>query len=93
METQVRGRRLTFFKRPLNSMSQTHLLQAPLRCKTGIFTYDDGSIYEGEFEDGKVHGQGTYTWSDGTMYDGRRSRTAFRDGAPARLTWPERRDV
>ena len=56
------------------------------QIKTGSFTYDDGSIYEGEFVDGKVHGQGTYTWSDGTMYEG-----AFESGLPhgeGRLTWP-----
>ena len=30
----------------------------------------DGSIYEGEFKNGKRHGQGTYTWSDGEVYVG-----------------------
>ena len=46
-------------------------------AKTGSFTYDDGSTYEGEFEDGKVHGQGTYTWAGGRMYEG-----AFESGLP-----------
>lgn len=53
---------------------------------SGSFTYEDGSTYEGEYEDGKVHGQGTYTWSDGTVYEG-----SFESGLPhgqGRLTWP-----
>ena len=75
---------------PSSSSPQLYVADSPApssaQIKTGIFTYDDGSIYEGEFEDGKVHGQGTYTWSDGTMYEG-----AFESGLPhgeGRLTWP-----
>lgn len=52
----------------------------------GYFTYDDGSTYDGEFENGKVHGKGTYTWGDGTTYEG-----TFESGLPhgeGRLTWP-----
>ena len=58
----------------------------PLSGNYGEFTYDDGSTYAGEFEDGRVHGQGTYTFSDGTKYRG-----AFADGnfhGEGRLTWP-----
>ena len=54
--------------------------------KRGYFTYDDGSTYEGEFKDGRVHGYGTYTWADGTTYAG-----VFDAGLPhgeGRLTWP-----
>ena len=43
-----------------------------LGLKRGYFTYHDGSTYEGEFRDGKVHGRGIYTWSDGTSGDSRR---------------------
>ena len=32
-------------------------------------TYSDGK-YEGDFKDGKRHGQGTYTWNDGDKYTG-----------------------
>ena len=54
--------------------------------KRGYFTYDDGSTYEGEFQDDKVDGLGTYSWSDGTMYEG-----VFESALPhgeGRLTWP-----
>lgn len=27
-------------------------------------TYDNGDRYEGEFEDGKKHGQGKYDWKE-----------------------------
>ena len=36
----------------------------------GIQFLNDGGKYEGEYKDGKYHGQGTYTWSDGTKYVG-----------------------
>ena len=32
--------------------------------------YDDGSVYEGEFVDGKRNGKGKYTYADGTVYEG-----------------------
>ena len=75
---------------PSSSSPQLYVADSPApssaQIKTGSFTYDDGSSYEGEFEDGKVHGQGTYSWSDGTMYQG-----AFESGLPhgeGRQTWP-----
>ena len=33
-------------------------------------TYSDGSWYEGEFKNGKYHGQGTFCWTNGTKYVG-----------------------
>lgn len=33
----------------------------------GKLTYYDGSIYEGEVEQGKEHGQGTIRYVDGTL--------------------------
>jgi len=41
-----------------------------------IFLYFNGDKYEGEFKDGKRHGQGTYTFKDGRIYVGE-----FKDGA------------
>ena len=35
-----------------------------------IFLYFDGDKYEGEFKDGKKHGQGTYKYKDGMIYVG-----------------------
>ena len=33
-------------------------------------TYSDGAKYEGDWKDGKRHGQGTLTWTNGNMYEG-----------------------
>ena len=38
--------------------------------KDVIFTSPRGGKYEGEYKDGKRHGQGTYTWSGGNKYEG-----------------------
>ena len=38
-------------------------------------TYSDGSWYEGDFKNGKSHGQGYYSWPDGSWYKGE-----FKDG-------------
>jgi hypothetical protein len=35
-----------------------------------IFYFDDGSIYKGEFKDGKQHGNGILTWLSGDKYEG-----------------------
>ena len=37
----------------------------------GIQFLNDGGCYEGEYKDGKYHGQGTYTWSNGGKYEGK----------------------
>jgi len=36
----------------------------------GILKSVDGSIYEGEFEDDKIHGKGVFTTADGTIFKG-----------------------
>lgn len=36
----------------------------------GIYTWPDGTRYEGEWRNDKKEGRGTYTWSDGTRYEG-----------------------
>ena len=36
----------------------------------GIFTWSDGRIYKGEFQNNKKHGKGVYTYPDGKYYDG-----------------------
>ena len=33
-------------------------------------TYSDGAVYEGEWMEGKPHGEGKRTWSDGAVYEG-----------------------
>ena len=37
----------------------------------GVRKYGDGAQYEGYFENGFLHGQGTFTWADGHKYIGR----------------------
>ena len=36
----------------------------------GIYTYDGGGKYVGEWKDNQKHGQGTYTWPSGSSYVG-----------------------
>jgi hypothetical protein len=41
-------------------------------CKNGhgIYVYNSGMMYEGEWKDGKRHGKGRLIYPDGTMYEG-----------------------
>ena len=43
----------------------------------GIETWKDGSMYKGEYSDGKKTGVGTYSWSDGTWYEGMWENNTF----------------
>ena len=36
----------------------------------GVYTWQDGRQYRGEYKDDKKHGYGIYTWSDGRTYAG-----------------------
>ena len=36
----------------------------------GVFSWDDGRRYEGEYLDDKKHGHGVFYWPDGKLYDG-----------------------
>ena len=36
----------------------------------GIYTWESGGKYVGEFKDNKRNGQGTYTYVDGTIQEG-----------------------
>jgi len=36
----------------------------------GIYSWPDGSRYEGEYRGSLQHGKGTYTWADGNKYEG-----------------------
>ena len=42
----------------------------------GTYTWSNGAIYVGEFENNEMHGQGTLKWSTGEKYEG-----AFANGA------------
>ena len=37
----------------------------------GIFTFSDGSTYEGKVKKNKIHGKGKYTDSNGIVYEGK----------------------
>ena len=48
----------------------------------GVETYENGQIkYEGDFKNGKRHGNGTYTFSDGKIYEGE-----WKNGNPWNVT-------
>ena len=36
----------------------------------GVFTYENGDIFKGEFVNGKREGYGECSWSDGSFYFG-----------------------
>lgn len=36
----------------------------------GVYTWQDGRKYEGEYQYDKKHGSGTYVWADGRKYEG-----------------------
>ena len=36
----------------------------------GIYTWQDGRMYEGFYKEDKKHGYGVYTWSDQKKYSG-----------------------
>ena len=36
----------------------------------GRLSMPDGSVFEGQFQNGKFHGHGVYCWSDGSKYEG-----------------------
>lgn len=55
---------------------------APIAYETSVM-----AVYEGNWEDDVMSGQGVYTWSDGSSYDG-----AFVNGkthGPGRFMWPD----
>jgi len=37
---------------------------------TGVLTYTNHSLYEGQFANGQKSGRGKMTWNNGTIYDG-----------------------
>ena len=48
-----------------------------LQEKYGIENWKDGSIYKGEYFEGKKKGIGIYTWPDGTRYEGMWENNTF----------------
>ena len=36
----------------------------------GKYTYANGNVYEGDFQDGKRHGKGKFTYASGSVYEG-----------------------
>ena len=36
----------------------------------GVYRYADGTVYEGDFKDGKKHGRGVYRFANGSVYEG-----------------------
>ena len=50
--------------------SQTNCIEGDCFNGRGTMVYASGSKYEGEWLNGKKHGQGIYTRPDGASYDG-----------------------
>lgn len=36
----------------------------------GVFTYENGRIYSGEYKEDEKNGFGIYRWPDGKIYEG-----------------------
>ena len=36
----------------------------------GIYTWQDGRMYKGQYKDDKKHGYGVYSWADQRLYQG-----------------------
>ena len=36
----------------------------------GIYSWEDGRVYEGYWKENNMHGQGHYSWPDGRKYEG-----------------------
>jgi hypothetical protein len=41
-----------------------------IRCGSGVYTWADGSKYDGQWKGDKKHGLGVWTFADGDTYDG-----------------------
>lgn len=50
--------------------SKSYYLMTLLLLKVGKLTFQDGSIYEGEFKENVFEGIGKYQWPDGSYYIG-----------------------
>ena len=48
----------------IDELKNEHLAKLPL-------IGEDGSVYTGEWKEGKRHGQGTFVWADGSQYVGK----------------------
>lgn len=55
----------------------------------GKHTYPDGSVYEGDIEGGKRHGQGIWVKTDGTKYAGQWKND--KPNGQGTITWPDGR--
>lgn len=40
------------------------------KCGIGKIFFDDGCVYEGEFKNNFIHGNGLFVWTDGRIYEG-----------------------
>ena len=59
-----------FYENLLNNIKYEGYWKNSMREGIGIESYDDGSLYCGEFLMGKKNGVGYYQWSDNSFYEG-----------------------
>ena len=58
------------FLHPLGGLGQ-ECLSGNCESGKGLYLFESGDTYEGDFKDGKRHGKGVYSWKDGKKYEGR----------------------
>ena len=59
----------------------------------GLFSFGDGSTYEGELKNDEIDGLGIYKWTDGKVYDGywKRGQMHTELGQLSTFTWSDGR--
>jgi hypothetical protein len=66
------------------------ILRDKVRVLTvGVYKWADDRVYEGEWQNNKMHGTGVFRWPDGRVYEG----AYFEDKKQGRgeFTWPDGR--
>lgn len=83
------ARKGTFVRHGFGKQVNAAVTPAGYKTSNNTVAYETSvmGVYEGNWEDDVMSGQGVYSWSDGSQYDG-----AFQNGkmhGPGRFMWPD----
>lgn len=68
---------VTLISLTFNACERPECLSGDCINGQGIALYSDGSKYEGQFKEGKKHGQGTWTFPNGGIIEGHFEKDKF----------------